>query len=375
MPFGTSRTAALAMTGAIHGLATDVGLDRPALWVAATLGRRDEVPRFRPPTPAAAAGAHSTVPVPTAAPTFRPRPRTPVPVPVAGPATITFPSAVAAVATPTATPARRPAAGLTEEAQPRPLRPLGPIVPRPARPAGRAISPAAPLRVHIAGDSFAQPLGYHLARYGTRDGMITTQLDFKISSGLVRPDFFDWPARLAATMQAELPPEAIVVNLGGNDYQNLRTGEGVLRMGAPDWAAEYGRRAGVLMDLVEAQGARLYWVGMPITRDEGRNAAIRGMNAAVQAEAARRPWVQFVDSWSLFADAGGQFATYLPDETGQMVHVRQNDGIHLTMTGTQWVARQVYEAIGRDWDLAPPTPTPAMTPPGAAPVLHPTPWR
>ena len=204
----------------------------------------------------------------------------------------------------------------------------------------------------VAGDSFAEPLGYDIARYGVTNRSLTSQLDFHLSSGLLSPFRTNWPLRLRQAMSANPPPEAVIFTLGANDYDNIRLEGGrALMMQTPAWQTEYGRRAGELMDEAGARGARLYWVGLPVLRDARRNATAADANAAVAAAASERPWVRFVDIWSLFTDAEGRFATFRPSATGEVIRVRQDDGIHLSRVATTWVAALVYEELQRDWGL------------------------
>ena len=67
--------------------------------------------------------------------------------------------------------------------------------PRPAGPL-----PAGTTKVLIAGDSMAQGLGQMLAPLAAGRAGYSTEAIGKASTGLTRPDFFDWPARL---MQAD----------------------------------------------------------------------------------------------------------------------------------------------------------------------------
>jgi len=207
------------------------------------------------------------------------------------------------------------------------------------------------LRVYIAGDSFVDWLGYDMADYGKRDGYLTTRLDSKISSGLARPDYFDWPARITQAMAGDPPPEAVIFFVGANDYADMRVESGSLSRGTPGWAAEYGRRAANVMDIVGRGGAQLYWVGQPIMRDTARSKVAADINTVVTAEAAKRPWVHYIDTWSMFMDANGNYTALLPDTSGEQVQVRQEEGIHLTRTGTRWVSEVVYKAIRRDWRI------------------------
>jgi len=206
--------------------------------------------------------------------------------------------------------------------------------------------------MYVAGDSSAEGVGYELQRLGARDGLITALLDFKISSGLANPGYVNWPDRLKQAMSSQPSPEAVVIFLGGNDNLSMRTPQGAVQPGQPAWRAEYARRAGEVMDIAGREGARVYWVGMPVVRDSDRNDSVAAINAAL-VEAAERPWVRYVDVAPLFGDVDGDYDVYRPDADGEPTKVRQDDGIHLTRTGSNWVAAAVYDLILRDIHAAP----------------------
>ena len=235
-------------------------------------------------------------------------------------------------------------------------------------PTPRVFDERDPLRVHVAGDSMAQPLGYALQRAVVDDPRVVVTLDFHISTGLVRPDYFDWPERIEETLDPSAGPpgrplpEVIVFFVGGNENQNMRVGiREVLMVGTPEWAEVYGQRAAKVMDLAGKGGARVVWVGMPVVRDPEFNEAARGMNSSVAAAADARPWVNFVDIWTLFAGPDGGFSPFLPGARGDLGQMREEDGIHLSGEGTNLLAEQVFTMLGGVWDLRTPTPTATAT--------------
>src|SRR5947209_5112206 len=71
-----------------------------------------------------------------------------------------------------------------------------------------------PVRTWVIGDSLAGDVGPPLFDIG-RD-TVTGWLDFRIGTGLSRPDLFDWP-RYIRSGAAELEPRALVSVFGGND--------------------------------------------------------------------------------------------------------------------------------------------------------------
>jgi hypothetical protein len=86
-------------------------------------------------------------------------------------------------------------------------------------------------------------------------------------------------------------------------------------------------------------------VGQPIMRDAGFDESMAYVNSLYQAEADTRSAVTYVDSRRVFADARGRYADYLPGEGGQLVQMRQGDGIHLTRPGAVRLARLVLPLL------------------------------
>ena len=96
-------------------------------------------------------------------------------------------------------------------------------------------------------------------------------------------------------------------------------------------------RVGQAMEILTSGGRRVYWVGNPIMRDARYGDTIAMMNKIYEAEARQHQGVTYVDTWRLLSDEKGRFAEYLPDESGDMVLMRQPDGIHLTApAATAW---------------------------------------
>jgi len=310
-PDGPARVVVLAGARGLDAVASALQFDRMNAWIDGALNRQDTAPTFSPIV--------ANPPAATLAP----------PIAVAPPADDRTAPALAPTNTTAATV------------------PLGPPLPPP--PTLRAVTATNPLRVYVAGDSFATWMGYDFADYAKRDGVLTSLLDFKISSGLARPDYFDWPARLTQAMANTPTPEAVVWFSGANDYVDMRTDSGSLTRDTPEWLAEYRKRAGEAMDIVGKRGGQMYWVGQPIMRDRARAKAAADINTVVQAEAQSRPWVHYLDIWAMFTDGNGGYAAFLPDASGELVRVRQEEGIHLTRTATTWVSDRVYEMMRRDF--------------------------
>lgn len=222
-----------------------------------------------------------------------------------------------------------------------------PVAPtRAARPApARVPTPEDPLRVWIAGDSMWELAGPALADLLESTGVATAEVDVRYSSGLTRPDFFDWSMAADEALRLERP-EVVVVLMGANDAQPLVVGDTVLEPGTPDFAAAYGTRVATLMARLAEDDRQVVWVGLPVMRPTGYDVRIADLTAVQQAAAARTPGVVFVPTRALFADADGRYVDALPDDDGMVRVLRGADGIHLSPEGAARLAAHVFAHVG-----------------------------
>ena len=216
-------------------------------------------------------------------------------------------------------------------------------------------SSAAPAKVLVVGDSDAGTFGPYLEQLLDRTGVAETTVDYKVSSGLARPDFFDWPAHLRSTLPAA-DPDIVVVTFGGNDAQGMSNADGSnpLAWNDPvtaeeDWKPEYTRRAGEVMDLLAEGGRTVVWVGIPNDDSPEMSARLFVQDQAVRAALATRPDVQFVDTWARFSSLNGGWAEYVVDpRDGKGKDVRADDGFHLNQNGAEILALDIAELVTAD---------------------------
>ena len=176
-------------------------------------------------------------------------------------------------------------------------------------------------------------------------------VDIRNSTGLTRPDYFDWPAH-ARQQMSRRDPEAIVFMVGGNDGQHMRAGGRLLTAGSADWKAEYQRRATVMMRIYSGNGRRrVYWVGMPIARSGPLTGIYRVLNSAAREAAKQTTGVVYLDTWTMFTTKAGRYSDSLPDETGRVMRMRGTDGIHLNRAGSALLGRRVIDLLNADWHV------------------------
>lgn len=212
--------------------------------------------------------------------------------------------------------------------------------------------PVGGTRILVLGDSMiAGGLGLYLARaLGEEHGYDVTRRG-KSSSGLARPDFFDWEDE-ARALVGESPFDATVVMFGGNDVQGLYMGKKEwIRWPEDGWDQEYARRVAALYDIVAPDEQQVFWVGMPVMRPAKFHERVKRVNTIFRAEMAIRRNADFVDIWSLLADEKGAYADRIhvtPEDEGgtrKKVQVRAGDGIHMTVAGARYVAAHLEAVV------------------------------
>jgi hypothetical protein len=216
----------------------------------------------------------------------------------------------------------------------------------PPRPELRQPTAAAPLRVWVGGDSMMRDLSESVQRATAADPLLAVTTHYEISSGLTRPDYFDWPAALADDMAAT-DAEVAIVMFGANDGQGLIAADGTVhqRVSEPGWQREYASRVGAVMDQLQAPDRLVLWVSQPPMRDGDFDARIRIINGIYRDAASTRPWVDLVETAPLFGDGQGHYADRLPGPAGELRDLRQDDGIHLSREGADLLAADLVARI------------------------------
>ena len=157
-------------------------------------------------------------------------------------------------------------------------------------------------KIQIYGDSLATGYGTALKAYA-RDAGYQADLASKGSSGLTRPEFFDWPNHLNVWLNND-GARLVVFGVGGNDAQPITVNDQKFDVTTPEWSAEYGARVRAVVDMVTSRGKQLLWVGTPDARDDGFTAKLSilrdATRAAIDAAAAEGLPVRYYDTWSQF---------------------------------------------------------------------------
>ena len=173
----------------------------------------------------------------------------------------------------------------------------------------------------------------------------------KNSTGLTRPEKFDWPKE-ARKLAETFKPEVFVVSLGINDRQSVvdRTESGARRVtleDSPEYPQRYRERVTLMLKGATATNASVLWVGLSAMRETATNVDAQRKNKLF-AEAIAEfdvPGVQYVPPWRLNETGEEVFTTYARDKNGRMIHIRAADGEHFTAAGDELVATYVFPKI------------------------------
>lgn len=217
---------------------------------------------------------------------------------------------------------------------------------------GRNVRQArAPKRVLLVGASSIQfYLGAELARQFESYEGVTVDRFGKLSTGLARPDLFDWPKELQSRLNRKVP-DLVIGMFGGNDAQNMTVGKKTLQYASAEWDLEYMRRVRGVVEMVKKKGAQMVMLGMPTMRARTFSDKIKHVNELTQLATEGAGGI-YLDTWDINADSKGEYkATVTFDgETGL---ARLSDGVHHSRLGARYTADRLRRRFERNFNLIP----------------------
>ena len=224
--------------------------------------------------------------------------------------------------------------------------------PQPARDAAWTAQTAAVpdedgrFQVVVFGDSLADGIWTGIYRSLRRDDRFEILRHTRVSSGLSRPDYYDWPAALDDYLTRH-DVDAAVISVGLNDAQPVfHDGRWEHGFGSAPWDAIYRERVADFMARLTEAGVPTFWIGLPTVRSSTFDAKIDHIND-IYRDLAASHGVVFVPVRALTADEDGHYAAYLADDTGRSRLMRANDGIHFTTRGYELLAGQLLSTMNQ----------------------------
>lgn len=223
----------------------------------------------------------------------------------------------------------------------------------PARTAGaeaeatepEAVVPA-PRRVMIVGASSIQfGLGRSLERWIERFEGVTVLRYGLHSTGMARPDYFDWHAK-ALKLKEEFQPDLVIAQFGGNDGQGLTdrdTGGAVAPLFTDEWDEVYGARLEAFVEIFADDEVPVVILGMPAMKSAYHQKKMARINAVTEA-ACERSGAYFVDTFAMTSDAAGNYVARA-EVDGRPRVIRAGDGMHLNRYGAELVTAAILDVV------------------------------
>ncbi len=227
-------------------------------------------------------------------------------------------------------------------------------------------APDATRRILIIGDQLAGGMGAGLTRMVENDRSIQVVNRFNESSGLARPEIYDWASAIPKMAEGKNFTTAFVL-LGFNDRREIRDGDKILNFGSPDWDALYKARVDAVLDALAAQKIHVFWMGEPPMGDPAMDADLQNITS-LQKERVVAKGAGFIELRTPFANAQGGYTDRGLDDAGTERRLRENDGVTFFKQGNNRLGQIALAAL-KSGEAAP-VPTMATS---ATAALAPTP--
>ncbi|MGP1455628.1 MAG: DUF459 domain-containing protein [Treponema sp.] len=205
-----------------------------------------------------------------------------------------------------------------------------------------------PLRVLFFGDSQVYTLAAGMHRALQDDTRITIEQISVHSSGFLRSDYYNWPKKLEQVFKSKSDDQAFhaaVMLLGMNDHQSVRDKKNIYTVETEDWEALYTEKVKQHIDLVLTYVPRIYWLSVPSVRNQKYNEGLRYLDALYDRIA------QTYDPELVVRVALHDFTAEYGTEYIETIKVNntwepfmQNDGIHYTLAGSEYLMRKFLAA-------------------------------
>lgn len=207
------------------------------------------------------------------------------------------------------------------------------------------------IRVLLLGDSIMVQLSRSFERkLAGRPGYKVTSFPL-LGTGLARMDLFDWLNKIDDMTRDGLT-DFLVMMIGVNDKQAMRTDTGILQPNDSAWSAEYAGRVGKAMDImIKNKVKHVLWIELPDMRDKKVQTDTLQINAIIKKEAEARPGVAFVPCKQLLSRKPGTYSSYLMQSDGMPLPVRDG-GVHLNRTGADLLADFIIAQMTNNCDTA-----------------------
>lgn len=198
-------------------------------------------------------------------------------------------------------------------------------------------------RIMLLGDSLMEDLGPATHRTLRHRKGLHFILTAKYSTGLTRPEYFNWPKNMENAV-AETRPDIIIFFIGANDGMPIKLdGRNVYPNSGEAWRSAYRTKMAELFEIGRRHNCKMIWVGLPPMGS--RYAKILEQTAHAQREGCQEQGIRYIDTVPVLGDENGKFRTYMTDSSGKAIRLRTRDKEHLSPHGNKLVIEQLLPVL------------------------------
>jgi hypothetical protein len=198
-------------------------------------------------------------------------------------------------------------------------------------------------KILVVGDFVAGGLAWGLGQRFADEPKIAVIDKSNNASGLVRDDYYDWNEQLPVLLNT-IKPDIVVVVIGSNDRQPIRSAKGRPQPHSDAWEAIYTERIKEIAGTLKVFGRPYFWVSAPPMRASSAARDMTYFNGFYKPAVTAAGGV-FIDIWNGFTGENGAFTSSGPDVDGQLRALRTGDGINFTRAGRLKLAFYVEREI------------------------------
>lgn len=224
-------------------------------------------------------------------------------------------------------------------------------------------------KVLIIGDSMMmEGLGPTLhSRLRKRDNL-EVHREGKYSSGLSRPDFYNWFENLPVMLE-NYQPDLLIMSLGANDTQDIVIDKKRYFIDTKAWAEIYLQRAKDFIALADNGKRQILWVSLPVMGKEPYFTRTKCISK-LQAEASKTVSnARFINIEHLLTE-NGKYTTFYTGKNNKSIRLRSKDLIHVSSEGGEILTDYVLPSVDKDLAVLYAKDVPVCYPPVAGMANH-----
>lgn len=192
-------------------------------------------------------------------------------------------------------------------------------------------------KIIMAGDSMMESFGPVFYNHMKHRRGLEFVLTARYSTGLCRPEYFNWPKNFSMVAD-ETQPDIAIFYIGANDAMPIKVEKGSVYAGNANWAPAYRNKVNEMLDLADSRHITSLWLGLPVMGD--KYAQLLHETTMAAKEAVQKRGVPFLDVEPILADEEGGFQFYGLNIEGKKERLRTNDKCHITDAGNKVLIRE-----------------------------------